>query len=118
MTTLRNLISKLNGIILVTGPTGSGKTTTLYSALNELNEITDKIITTEDPVEYEIDGICQCQVNPDIELTFANALRSILRQDPDKILGGENRDLETPQNAVQAALARHRVFRTLHNHER
>jgi type IV pilus assembly protein PilB len=113
----RNLIRKPNGIILVTGPTGSGKTTTLYSALNELNEITDKIITTEDPVEYEIDGICQCQINPDIDLTFANALRSILRQDPDKILVGEIRDLETAQIAVQASLTGHMVFSTLHTND-
>jgi type IV pilus assembly protein PilB len=113
----RSIIRKPNGIILVTGPTGSGKTTTLYSALNELNEITDKIITTEDPVEYEIDGICQCQVNPDIELTFANALRSILRQDPDKILVGEIRDLETAQIAVQASLTGHMVFSTLHTND-
>ncbi len=96
----RHLIHKPNGITLVTGPTGAGKTTTLYSALNELNVITDKIITTEDPVEYEIDGICQCQVNADIDLTFASALRSILRQDPDIILVGEIRDLETAQIAV------------------
>jgi type IV pilus assembly protein PilB len=117
LATFRQLIRKPNGIILVTGPTGSGKTTTLYSALNELNEITDKIITTEDPVEYEIDGICQCQINPDIDLTFANALRSILRQDPDKILVGEIRDLETAQIAVQASLTGHMVFSTLHTND-
>src|SRR5207344_116675 len=93
----RELIHKPNGIVLVTGPTGAGKTTTLYSALNELNLITDKIITTEDPVEYEIDGINQCQINHEIDLTFAAALRSILRQDPDIILVGEVRDLETAQ---------------------
>jgi len=115
--TFRSIIRKPNGIILVTGPTGSGKTTTLYSALNELNEITDKIITTEDPVEYEIDGICQCQINSDIDLTFANALRSILRQDPDKILVGEIRDLETAQIAVQASLTGHMVFSTLHTND-
>src|SRR4029077_2620575 len=108
----RQLIHKPNGIVLVTGPTGAGKTTTLYSALNELNEITEKIITTEDPVEYDIDGICQCQVNSEIDLTFASALRSILRQDPDKILVGEIRDLETAQIAVQAALTGHTVFST------
>jgi type IV pilus assembly protein PilB len=113
----RQIIHKPNGIILVTGPTGAGKTTTLYSALNELNEITDKIITTEDPVEYDIDGICQCQVNPDIELTFANALRSILRQDPDIILVGEIRDHETAQIAVQASLTGHMVFSTLHTND-
>jgi type IV pilus assembly protein PilB len=113
----RQLIHKPNGITLVTGPTGAGKTTTLYSALNELNVITDKIITTEDPVEYEIDGICQCQVNPDIDLTFATALRSILRQDPDIILVGEIRDLETAQIAVQASLTGHMVFSTLHTND-
>jgi type IV pilus assembly protein PilB len=113
----RHLIHKPNGITLVTGPTGAGKTTTLYSALNELNVITDKIITTEDPVEYEIDGICQCQVNSDIDLTFASALRCILRQDPDIILVGEIRDLETAQIAVQASLTGHMVFSTLHTND-
>jgi type IV pilus assembly protein PilB len=113
----RSIIAKPNGIILVTGPTGAGKTTTLYSALNELNVITDKIITTEDPVEYEIDGICQCPINHEIDLTFANALRSILRQDPDKILVGEIRDLETAQIAVQASLTGHIVFSTLHTND-
>jgi type IV pilus assembly protein PilB len=113
----RELIHKPNGISLVTGPTGSGKTTTLYSALNELNEITEKIITTEDPVEYDIDGIVQCPINHDIGLTFAAALRSILRQDPDKILVGEIRDLETAQIAVQAALTGHMVFSTLHTND-
>src|SRR5262249_469523 len=96
---------------------GSGKTTTLYSALNELNEITDKIITTEDPVEYDIDGISQVPINHDIGLTFAAALRSILRQDPDKILVGETRDLETAQIAVQAALTGHMVFGALHTND-
>ncbi|MHB1426724.1 MAG: GspE/PulE family protein [Gemmataceae bacterium] len=113
----RQLIGKPNGIILVTGPTGAGKTTTLYSALNELNVITDKIITTEDPVEYDIDGIIQCQMNHEIGLTFAAALRSILRQDPDKILVGEIRDLETAQIAVQASLTGHIVFSTLHTND-
>jgi type IV pilus assembly protein PilB len=113
----RHLIHKPNGITLVTGPTGAGKTTTLYSALNELNVITDKIITTEDPVEYDIDGIIQCQVNPDIDLTFASALRSILRQDPDIILVGEIRDLETAQIAIQASLTGHMVFSTLHTND-
>jgi type IV pilus assembly protein PilB len=113
----RSIIAKPNGIILVTGPTGAGKTTTLYSALNELNVITDKIITTEDPVEYEIDGICQCPINAEIDLTFANALRSILRQDPDKILVGEIRDLETAEIAVQASLTGHIVFSTLHTND-
>jgi type IV pilus assembly protein PilB len=113
----RELIRKPNGIALVTGPTGSGKTTTLYSALNELNEITDKIITTEDPVEYDIDGIIQVPINHDIGLSFAVALRSILRQDPDKILVGEIRDLETAQIAVQSALTGHMVFSTLHTND-
>jgi type IV pilus assembly protein PilB len=113
----RRLINKPNGIMLVTGPTGAGKTTTLYSALAELNVITDKLITTEDPVEYEIDGIVQCAINHEIGLTFANALRSILRQDPDKILVGEIRDLETAQIAVQAALTGHMVFSTLHTND-
>ncbi len=113
----RQVIAKPNGIILVTGPTGAGKTTTLYSALNELNVISDKIITTEDPVEYDIDGIIQCQINHEIGLTFASALRSILRQDPDKILVGEIRDLETAQIAVQASLTGHIVFSTLHTND-
>src|SRR5579883_2635643 len=113
----RDIIKKPNGIILVTGPTGSGKTTTLYSALNELNEVTDKIITTEDPVEYEIDGICQVPINSDIGVTFAACLRSILRQDPDTILVGEIRDLETAQIAVQASLTGHMVFSTLHTND-
>jgi type IV pilus assembly protein PilB len=113
----RNLINRPNGIALVTGPTGSGKTTTLYSALNELNLMSDKIITTEDPVEYEIDGIVQCPINAEIEMTFASALRAILRQDPDKILLGEVRDLETAQIAVQAALTGHMVFSTLHTND-
>jgi type IV pilus assembly protein PilB len=113
----RKLIRKPNGITLVTGPTGAGKTTTLYSALNELNSIDVKIITTEDPVEYEIDGICQCPINHEIDLTFANALRSILRQDPDIILVGEIRDLETAQIAIQASLTGHMVFSTLHTND-
>ena len=113
----RHLIHKPNGITLVTGPTGAGKTTTLYSALNELNAITDKIITTEDPVEYEIDGIIQCPINHEIDLTFAAALRSILRQDPDVILVGEIRDLETAQIAIQASLTGHMVFSTLHTND-
>jgi type IV pilus assembly protein PilB len=117
LATFREMIHKPNGISLVTGPTGSGKTTTLYSALNELNEITEKIITTEDPVEYDIDGIVQVPINHEIGLTFAAALRSILRQDPDKILVGEIRDLETAQIAVQAALTGHMVFSTLHTND-
>ncbi len=113
----RQLIGKPNGIVLVTGPTGSGKTTTLYAALNELNSIEDKLITTEDPVEYDIDGIIQCQIRADIELTFAACLRSILRQDPDIVLVGEIRDRETATIAIQAALTGHLVFSTLHTND-
>jgi type IV pilus assembly protein PilB len=113
----REVIHKPNGIVLVTGPTGSGKTTTLYGALNELNRIEDKLITTEDPVEYEIDGIVQIPIDPTIGNTFANCLRSILRQDPDKILVGEIRDLETAEIAVQASLTGHLVFSTLHTND-
>jgi type IV pilus assembly protein PilB len=117
LASFRELIRKPNGILLVTGPTGAGKTTTLYSALNELNVVSDKIITTEDPIEYEIDGIVQVPINHEIGMTFAAALRSILRQDPDKILVGEIRDLETAQIAVQASLTGHIVFSTLHTND-
>lgn len=113
----RAIIKKPNGIVLVTGPTGAGKTTTLYSALSELNDIETKIITTEDPVEYEIDGIVQCPINHEIDLTFASALRAILRQDPDVILVGEIRDLETAGIAIQASLTGHLVFSTLHTND-
>ncbi|MGC1275684.1 MAG: ATPase, T2SS/T4P/T4SS family [Planctomycetaceae bacterium] len=113
----REIIKRPNGIVLVTGPTGSGKTTTLYSALNELNEITEKIITTEDPIEYDIDGLVQCPINADIDVTFANCLRAILRHDPDKILVGEIRDYETAEIAIQAALTGHLVFSTLHTND-
>jgi type IV pilus assembly protein PilB len=113
----REQIKKPNGIVLVTGPTGAGKTTTLYSALNELNDITEKIITTEDPIEYDIDGIIQIPINSEIDVTFANCLRAILRHDPDKILVGEIRDLETSQIAVQASLTGHIVFSTLHTND-
>jgi type IV pilus assembly protein PilB len=113
----RDMIRKPNGIILVTGPTGSGKTTTLYSALSELNDISEKLITTEDPIEYDIDGIIQVPINADIGVTFAAALRAILRQDPDRILIGEIRDLETAQIAVQSALTGHMVFSTLHTND-
>jgi type IV pilus assembly protein PilB len=113
----RSIIRKPNGIVLVTGPTGAGKTTTLYSALSELNDIDTKIITTEDPVEYEIDGIVQCPINHEIDVTFASALRAILRQDPDVILVGEIRDLETAQIAIQASLTGHLVFSTLHTND-
>ena len=111
------VIHKPNGIILVTGPTSSGKTTTLYATLNELNKIEDKIITTEEPVEYEIDGLIQVPINADIGVTFANCLRSILRQDPDKILVGETRDLETAEISIQASLTGHIVFTTLHTND-
>jgi type IV pilus assembly protein PilB len=114
---VRQLIHKPNGIIIVTGPTGCGKTTTLYSALSELNSIDVKIITTEDPVEYDIDGLIQVQMKPDIGLTFARCLRSILRQDPDIILVGEIRDLETAEIAAQASLTGHLVFTTLHTND-
>jgi len=114
---VRQLIHKPNGIVVVTGPTGCGKTTTLYSALSELNDIETKLITTEDPVEYDIDGIVQVQMRPDIGLTFARCLRSILRQDPDIILVGEIRDLETAEIAAQASLTGHLVFTTLHTND-
>jgi len=114
---LRTVIRKPNGIVLVTGPTGSGKTTTLYSVLNELNEISTKIITTEDPVEYEIYGLLQIPVNPDIDVTFANVLRAILRHDPDIVLVGEIRDFETAEISVQSALTGHLVFSTLHTND-
>jgi type IV pilus assembly protein PilB len=113
----REIISKPNGIVLVTGPTGSGKTTTLYSALSELNNLEDKLITTEDPVEYDIEGIIQIPIDADIGVTFAACLRAILRQDPDIILVGEIRDLETAQIAVQASLTGHLVFSTLHTND-
>ena len=103
--------------MLVTGPTGSGKTTTLYSALSEMNDVGVKIITTEDPVEYDIDGLVQVPINADIGVTFASTLRSILRQDPDIILVGEIRDFETAKIAVQAALTGHLVFSTLHTND-
>jgi len=113
----RGLMSRPNGIVIVTGPTGSGKTTTLYAGLNELNDIKTKILTAEDPVEYDIDGLCQVQVNTEVGLTFAKALRSFLRQDPDIILVGETRDLETAQIAVQASLTGHLVLTTLHTND-
>lgn len=112
-----DLIRLPHGIILVTGPTGSGKTTTLYSALTEIKDASTKIITTEDPVEYRLDGISQIQVHSKIGLTFAASLRSILRHDPDIVLVGEIRDLETAENAVQAALTGHLVFSTLHTND-
>jgi type II secretion system protein E len=115
--TFQELIRLPHGIILVTGPTGSGKSTTLYSALLEIKDEETKIITTEDPVEYQLEGINQIQVHPKIGLTFANSLRSILRHDPDIILVGEVRDLETAENAIQASLTGHLVFSTLHTND-
>ncbi len=114
---VHQLIKRSNGIILVTGPTGSGKTTTLYSVLSVLNSPEVNILTIEDPVEYQIKGIGQIQVNSKIELTFANGLRSILRQDPDIVLVGEIRDKETAEIAVQASLTGHLVFSTLHTND-
>ncbi len=111
------LSNKPNGIILVTGPTGSGKTTTLYATLNYLNDIGTKIITTEDPVEYDIDGLIQVQINPSIGVVFASCLRAILRQDPDIILVGEIRDEESARIAIQASLTGHLVFSTLHTND-
>jgi type II secretion system protein E len=116
-TTFKELIQLPHGIILVTGPTGSGKSTTLYSALLEIKSDDTKIITTEDPVEYQLEGINQIQVHPKIGLTFAHSLRSILRHDPDIVLIGEIRDLETAENAIQAALTGHLVFSTLHTND-
>ena len=111
------LIRMPHGIVLVTGPTGSGKTTTLYSSLMEIKSEDSKIITTEDPVEYQLEGINQIQVHPKIGLTFAASLRSILRHDPDIVLVGEIRDMETAENAIQASLTGHLVFSTLHTND-
>ncbi|NQT16314.1 MAG: Flp pilus assembly complex ATPase component TadA, partial [Planctomycetes bacterium] len=115
--TFTELIRLPHGIILVTGPTGSGKTTTLYSALLEIRDERTKIITTEDPVEYQLEGINQIQIHPKIGLTFAHSLRSILRHDPDIVLIGEIRDLDTAENAIQASLTGHVVFSTLHTND-
>ena len=117
LVTFRQLLRKPNGIIINTGPTGCGKTTTLYSALSELNTTEVKILTAEDPVEYDIDGLIQTQIRPVVGLTFARALRSFLRQDPDIILVGEIRDLETAEISVQASLTGHLVFTTLHTND-
>lgn len=115
--TFNQLIKKPNGIILVTGPTGSGKTTTLYGALDKINSPDKKIITVEDPVEYQLKGVNQIQVKPQIGLNFANTLRHIVRQDPDIIMIGEIRDLETAEIAIQSALTGHLVFSTLHTND-
>ena len=117
LTAFRRLVSTPNGIVLVTGPTGSGKTTTLYAALQEIDTAKLNVLTVEDPVEYELPGIGQTQVNPRIELTFARALRSILRQDPDVVMIGEIRDIETAQIAIQASLTGHLVLATLHTND-
>ena len=115
--TLREIIKLPNGIIIVTGPTGSGKTTTLYACLREINEPNAKLLTAEDPVEYDIDGIMQVPINDTIGLDFARCLRAFLRQDPDRILVGEMRDLETAQIAIQASLTGHLVFTSLHTND-
>ncbi len=114
---LRDVIKRPNGILLTTGPTGSGKTTTLYSCLREINKIEYKIITAEDPVEYDIEGIIQVAINPKIELTFSKTLRHMLRQDPDILMVGEIRDTETAEIAIQSALTGHFVFTTLHTND-
>jgi len=113
----REIIQRSNGMVLVTGPTGSGKTTTLYAGLAEINTIDQKIITVEDPVEYRLPGINQVQVNEKIELTFSKVLRAALRQDPDVILVGEMRDAETAQIGMRAAMTGHLVFSTLHTRD-
>ena len=117
LSAFEQLIKKPNGIILVTGPTGSGKTTTLYGALDKINSPDRKIITVEDPVEYQLKGVNQVQVKPQIGLNFANTLRHIVRQDPDIIMIGEVRDLETAEIAIQSALTGHLVFSTLHTND-
>ena len=114
---LLNMIEHPNGIFIATGPTGSGKTTTLYSCLRKINTIDSKLLTAEEPVEYDLEGIVQVPVNEAIGLTFARALRSFLRQDPDRIMVGETRDLETAQIAIQASLTGHLVFTTLHTND-
>ena len=114
---IRDIIAMPNGIFIITGPTGSGKTTTLYSALKEINKIEDKILTAEDPVEYDLEGIVQVPINDAVGMTFAAALRAFLRQDPDIIMLGETRDLESAEMAVQASLTGHLVFTTLHTND-
>jgi general secretion pathway protein E len=115
--TVERLIQKPNGIILMTGPTGSGKTTTLYSCLVRINTPELNILTVEDPIEYQLEGVGQMQVNPKINFTFANGLRAILRQDPDVVMVGEIRDTETAEIAIQASLTGHLVFSTLHTND-
>ncbi len=117
VTLMERLLARSNGIVLVTGPTGSGKSTTLYAALNRINSAEKNIITIEDPIEYQLKGVGQIQVNPKIDLTFANGLRSILRQDPDIIMVGEIRDVETAEIAIQASLTGHLVLSTLHTND-
>jgi type IV pilus assembly protein PilB len=114
---LLHTIEKPNGIFIVTGPTGSGKTTTLYACLNKINTIDSKVLTAEDPVEYDMEGIIQVPMNDAIGLTFARTLRAFLRQDPDRIMVGETRDVETAQIAIQASLTGHLVFTTLHTND-
>ncbi|MGK9007563.1 GspE/PulE family protein, partial [Citrobacter europaeus] len=114
---LDRLVHQPHGIVLVTGPTGSGKTTTLYAALGQIDAATSNVLTVEDPVEYDLPGISQIQVNAKIDMSFAVALRAILRQDPDVIMIGEIRDLETAQIAVQASLTGHLVLATLHTND-
>ncbi|MES2664099.1 MAG: type II secretion system ATPase GspE [Pseudomonadota bacterium] len=114
VTNLKSLLAKPHGILLVTGPTGSGKTTTLYAGLSYLNDQTRNILTVEDPIEYQLEGIGQTQVSPKVDMTFARGLRAILRQDPDVVMVGEIRDLETAEIAVQASLTGHLVLSTLH----
>ena len=114
---VERVIDRPNGIFIVTGPTGSGKTTTLYSCLKRLNQVGSKLMTAEDPIEYEIDGIMQTAINSSIDLTFADALKAFLRQDPDIIMVGEIRDLETAQIAIQASLTGHLVLTTLHTND-
>jgi general secretion pathway protein E len=113
----QTLIQQPHGIVLVTGPTGSGKTTTLYASLQRIDTATTNVLTVEDPIEYELPGIGQTQVNPKIDLTFAKALRAILRQDPDVIMIGEIRDFETAQIAIQASLTGHLVLATVHTND-
>ncbi len=117
LSTLTQLIARTHGILLVTGPTGSGKSTTLYAAIQKINMPDKNIIAIEDPIEYQVKGVGQIQVNPKIELTFASGLRSILRQDPDVIMIGEIRDVETAEIAIQASLTGHLVFSTLHTND-